>query len=232
MSTLIVVRHGQATYGPDHHDVLSPLGIHQSRRVGQWLAAAGRRPDVIWCGPLNRQVETACHLVAAADPEGNRWPRPVHLEEFREAPMREIFQRSIPQILDEEPELRGASQPEMRMAHVSPTLALRVLERWAADTLDVPSAHSFALFDAQVQRGVARVVEAVDDGACGMVVTSVGPIVLMLRPLLGLDAAAALRLGATVMNAGISELEVTDGRWRLVSFNGADHLAPHERTFI
>ena len=41
MGQLLLVRHGQASFGADDYDVLSPTGWEQGRRLGAHLAAAG-----------------------------------------------------------------------------------------------------------------------------------------------------------------------------------------------
>jgi len=41
MGTLYLVRHGQASFGADNYDVLSPLGHRQAERLGQYLKERG-----------------------------------------------------------------------------------------------------------------------------------------------------------------------------------------------
>ena len=38
MGTIYLVRHGQASFGSDDYDQLSPLGEEQSWHLGQWLS--------------------------------------------------------------------------------------------------------------------------------------------------------------------------------------------------
>lgn len=40
MGTLYLVRHGQASFGADDYDQLSPLGQRQSVRLGEYLRGA------------------------------------------------------------------------------------------------------------------------------------------------------------------------------------------------
>ena len=41
MSTLYLIRHGQASYGEADYDRLSPRGIEQARAIGRWAASVG-----------------------------------------------------------------------------------------------------------------------------------------------------------------------------------------------
>ena len=54
MSVLLLVRHGQASFGAADYDRLSALGERQSRLVGEALAARGVRPDLVVRGSLRR----------------------------------------------------------------------------------------------------------------------------------------------------------------------------------
>ncbi|MAC80713.1 MAG: phosphoglycerate mutase [Rhodobacteraceae bacterium] len=61
MPELIVIRHGQASFGSAEaagYDRLSPLGEDQARMVGAALKASGLRPDRLVTGSLARQKET------------------------------------------------------------------------------------------------------------------------------------------------------------------------------
>src|SRR5688500_9799996 len=64
MSTLYLVRHGQASFGTDNYDLLSPVGEQQVRALGRYFAEAGERIDHIYSGSLRRQTQTA-EIIAA-----------------------------------------------------------------------------------------------------------------------------------------------------------------------
>jgi len=69
MGQILLVRHGQASWGADDYDVLSELGESQAEVVGGWLASAvlgGRAPDVVVHGTLKRQRRSAEIASAAA----------------------------------------------------------------------------------------------------------------------------------------------------------------------
>ena len=54
MSVLLLVRHGQASFGAADYDQLSSLGEEQSRLLGASLAARGVRPDLVLRGSMKR----------------------------------------------------------------------------------------------------------------------------------------------------------------------------------
>ena len=58
MGTLYLVRHGQASFGADNYDQLSPLGWQQSRRLGQYFKERGYQFEAVITGTLQRHDET------------------------------------------------------------------------------------------------------------------------------------------------------------------------------
>ena len=72
MSVLLLVRHGQASWGEADYDRLSPRGVEQSRLLGAALAGRAVRPDVVLRGSLRRHKQTADAAI-----EGAGWEVPV-----------------------------------------------------------------------------------------------------------------------------------------------------------
>jgi broad specificity phosphatase PhoE len=66
MGMVLLVRHGQASFGADDYDVLSEAGLEQSRVLGRFLAAAGIAPEAVVHGAMKRQRDTATAMVSAA----------------------------------------------------------------------------------------------------------------------------------------------------------------------
>jgi len=58
MAELVLVRHGQASFGADDYDKLSELGWRQSRWLGEYFAERGAAFDLVVRGSLRRHAET------------------------------------------------------------------------------------------------------------------------------------------------------------------------------
>ncbi len=59
MSTLTVVRHGQARPFDPNPDQLSALGEEQARALAEYWKRTGVAFDEVWSGSLKRQRQTA-----------------------------------------------------------------------------------------------------------------------------------------------------------------------------
>ena len=58
MSQVLLVRHGQASWGAEDYDVLSGRGVEQSAVLGAALAARGLEPTVLVAGAMRRHHGT------------------------------------------------------------------------------------------------------------------------------------------------------------------------------
>src|SRR5262245_56470517 len=158
MATLLLVRHGQASYGEVDYDRLSVRGQSQAREVGQFLA--GARIDRLFVGPPRRHVDTAA---LAADGAGNL-PLPPTLTPLAEYPAVELIQRLAPKIIAEDAKSASlATAPSRELANEA---FHTILNRWARDEWDdVDGIERVTDFAARVQRGLDRIVRAVRSGA-------------------------------------------------------------------
>src|SRR5579875_2148411 len=64
--SILLVRHGQASFGKSDYDQLSDVGRTQARLLGQFLATRDVKPDRIVSGSLHRQRQTAAGMCVAA----------------------------------------------------------------------------------------------------------------------------------------------------------------------
>ena len=75
MPTVLLVRHGQASFGAADYDVLSELGRRQADIVAASLADRGYRAARLYSGTLRRQQETAAAFGAVGAPALEVEPR-------------------------------------------------------------------------------------------------------------------------------------------------------------
>ena len=217
MTVVLLVRHGQASWGADDYDVLSDLGHEQSRVLGRALTARGVRPDRVVHGTLQRQRETARLLVEAAG-----WDTPVH-EDVGWDEMDHL------QVLDRQPHTFAGDAPTAREFQ---TWFEAATERWTDGGFDHEYDESFPSFTARVASALAKVVDDVGDDATAVVVTSGGPIARVTADLLGGDSDLHRRLAPVVVNASVTKVVVGRRGTTLVSFNGHSHLEAADTSLL
>lgn len=102
MATIYLFRHGQASFGADDYDKLSPLGERQAAVLGQYLREHGITLDAAYSGDLLRQRETT-QLALASQPgavEHRIDPR------FNEIDNDEQVKCLLPELVKTSPQLR------------------------------------------------------------------------------------------------------------------------------
>ncbi|HEY8146636.1 MAG TPA: histidine phosphatase family protein [Kofleriaceae bacterium] len=230
MSSLFLIRHGQASFGADDYDVLSPRGIEQSRALGRHLAAQGERIDAVYVGPRRRHADTAAHLAAAAAEAGMPLPAPAAVAELDEFPAIEMLRLWLPKLAAEDPELAAA------IASGSPGRAAlvafdKVTRAWATGSLDVGDLESFAAFAARVARGLDGIMRGEGRGRRVLVVTSGGPISIAVRGCLDLREEATLRAALALANASTTEIKWRGGETTMFGYNHVHYLPRELLTF-
>lgn len=229
MTTLLLIRHGQASLGAADYDVLSPLGELQARRLGDHLAGMIAPPDLIVAGPRRRQRDTAAHLVAAARARGADFPEPIERAEFDEYPALAVMQQHLQRLAAEDAvlaaevdrlQLHGPGTREHRQAFEA--AFQRMMLHWHEQRVSDPEIEASATFIARVERGLHSLLTV--RRATILVVTSAGPVGVGLRVGLDLDAWSALRASFVVSNSSITELKSRGGPPMLTTFNALPHL--------
>jgi broad specificity phosphatase PhoE len=211
MGMVLLARHGQASFGADDYDVLSDLGVAQSRRLGEWLAANGVEPSAVLHGAMLRQRDTATAMVDAAD-----WSLTLELDEgWNEFDHLGVITRS-PE-LAEDLQDRRAFQKAFEDATA----------RWSGGAFDHEYDESWHAFVGRVGAALGRACER--DGAT-VVVTSGGPIAAACATLVDPDASPAElprlwnHFNTVTVNCGVTRVLVGSTGRRLLTFNEHAHL--------
>src|SRR5882724_13502265 len=110
MSTLFLVRHGQASFLERNYDKLSAKGEEQSRILGSYWAGLKLCFDRVYCGPKVRQRETARIAGETYKSAGLHWPEPTVLPAFDEFQAEAVMERCLPQLVATDPGIRVMHQ--------------------------------------------------------------------------------------------------------------------------
>ncbi|HET6653104.1 MAG TPA: histidine phosphatase family protein [Nocardioides sp.] len=208
MSVLLLVRHGQASWGAEDYDKLSELGEQQATVLGRALRARGGRPDVLVHGRMTRQRETARLLGDAAG-----WPGWQEDEAWDEMNHEEVLQRQHHTFAGDSP-----TREEFQAWFEAAT------DRWTAGRHDHEYTESFSAFGDRVLGALDDLASRLDPSATAVVVTSGGPIARITAELLGGGADLHRRIAPVVVNASVTKVVVGQRGTTLVSFNDHSHL--------
>jgi broad specificity phosphatase PhoE len=216
--SLLLVRHGQASYGAADYDNLSERGHEQSRRLGDWLARGGHAFGAVVVGGMRRHRQTAQAVAAAFAEAGVALPEPREDPGFDEFDHQAVFGAYLAR--DPEHPIAVAS----RSGHPRDVGAMlkAALVAWARDELPgLPE--SWAEFGQRVQSAGER-LEALSEGREVLVLSSGGVISRLAQMALDVPDERAVELNLSLRNSAVSEFHPQGGRLRLGSWNALAHL--------
>ena len=207
MPVVLLVRHGQASFGADDYDVLSEVGRRQSEVVGTELARRGLRGPVSVAGGLRRQQDTALRALPDTPLRiDRRWDEYDHLGLLRRYPSSEVgdgSSRSVQAQLD------------------------AALGSWVDDP-----GGGWAAFADGAEAALRELVADLSSGLDAVVVTSGGVIAAVCARLLGLGADGIVALHRVTVNGAITKLVVGRGGVSLVAFNDHAHFEGADRALL
>ena len=209
MSQVLLIRHGQASWGAPDYDVLSGRGHEQSRVLGKALASRALVPSLVMSGAMRRQQDTADGLVASAG-----WSLQVEVD-------RDWDEMDHQGVLSRQPRTFDGSEPTPREFLTWFDTATR---RWTSGEHDQEYDESFPAFGDRVRSAFDRLLACLGPSETAVVVTSGGPIAWTCADLLDGGVALHVRLAAVILNASVTKVVVGSAGSTLVSFNEHSHL--------
>jgi broad specificity phosphatase PhoE len=215
MGTLYLVRHGQASFGADDYDVLSPLGRQQAVRLGVYFKSKGIVFNAALTGTLHRQISTHDGICEGMEttPQALRWPG---LNEYDSHAVIATVHTG---------KLQKPTTSEQYRQHFR--LLKDGLTQWmngVVSPLGMPSYSDFVL-------GVTSALDHVRQTHEGnvLLVSSGGPISTAVGHILGCSPEATIELNLRIRNSSVTELAFTPKRHMLVTYNTLPHLDSPDR---
>ena len=215
MGNLYLVRHGQASFGSENYDQLSPLGARQCQRLGEYFAAKGRRFDAVITGTLVRHTQSLDAIAAGLGASLNR-PLPTTLQ----LPgLNEYDSHAVIAAVHPEP-LARPDTPELYKHHFG--LLRKGLASWMAGSTQPVGMPSYADFVAGIRAALDRVRSS--GHAEVLMVSSGGPISTAVGQVLSTPPEVTIELNMRIRNSAVTEFVFTPKRHMLLSFNVLPHL--------
>ena len=217
MTSVFLVRHGQASFGAADYDVLSETGLRQARIAGEALRGRVGPVHAVVTGSMRRQRDTAaaCLETMGLAP---RWTEDPAWNEFDHEEVLRVYEPrwADPDRLQRELDATSLGGAFERAFHGA-------VARWSGGAHDAEYRETWPGFLARVDGALSRLPGA--PGEAVLVFTSGGPISAACRAHLGAaDAAAVFAHAFRLANASVTTLEIGPEGTVLAAFNDHSHL--------
>lgn len=224
MGSIYLIRHGQASFGADDYDVLSPTGYRQAEVLGAHLVQLGLSFDRCISGSLFRQRHTAETVMAQLNAKGLTQPELEIDQAFNEFDAEGVIRALLPAMLPDEPEALDIMRNAAHNRTEFQRLFALIIGRWLGGEHDTPPLQSWLSFVAQVQSGLDRILDSAAPNERIAVFTSGGTITALLHLITRMPATQAFELNWQIVNTSLNHLKFRGREVSLASFNSLAHL--------
>lgn len=215
MGTLYLVRHGQASFGAEDYDNLSPLGRQQAVRLGQYWRENGQAFDAVYRGTLRRHAQTLTGIS-----QGLAWV----LNGVQLAGLDEYDSHALIHCLHPEP-LSKPDTPAKKSQHFR--YLCDAMSQWMAGTIKPRGMPSWMEF----YEGVGDALHQIRQQHVGqnvLLISSGGPISAAVAMVMGSDPGVVIGLNMRLHNSAVTEFSFSTKRHSLKTFNSLSHLTSSE----
>ncbi len=216
MTTIYLVRHGQASFGAESYDKLSPNGEQQAKILGQYFDDILKEAPYVVAGSMQRHQQTAKISLAECFPESEI----VTIPAWNEFNHQQVFAQYEPRF--NQPELLKADVAQ----HANPRAYLSkifegAIERWTGGDYHHEYEESWPEFKARVENGLQHLCDelANTQPRYAVVFTSGGVISVAVGKLLGLSPEKTFALNWAIANTSLTTLRLVGNEAQLLSLN-------------
>ncbi len=224
MSTLFMIRHGQASFGQKNYDQLSDLGIAQAKLLGEYYRDLGICFDEYYTGTMLRHLETTDHFFQVFSGEKKPCREFNSSEAFNEYDPESVLRVIIPILIEEDP---GFSRDVENMFTSRKSFQIvfeKAILKWVSGDVQVPGLVSWEEYSSCVQEGIQGIMQSHGKGKKIAVFSSGGPISATIQKALSLSNTASIQVGWQIINSSVTRFKFTNDQIMMMSFNDHAHL--------
>lgn len=227
MSEILIIRHGQGSFGQGDYDNLSEKGYNQSQILAEYLynyRYKNKKIDALYCGTLKRQQQTAQAIINYFKLKDIQLPEPKIDSRLNEYDSITIIKTIFPVLLDDEPSL----EEEIKQIYTDKKAFQRVFEKvmryWVKSQKNYEGIESFPEVKQRVRSAITQIIQENGRGKNIIVVSSGGIIGTIVQMVLGFDDETAMRLTWQIVNTSLTHLRYNEKELILASFNFFPHI--------
>ena len=211
MTTIHLVRHGQASFGKEDYDNLSETGLKQAYLLGQHFKTLNLNFDKIFVGTLKRQIQTYKQIIKSYDTSIELESTPL-LNEY-----------DVKSVLKGFVGGRDLAEPELYDKIVHFELLRNAVKAWTENKIKSFLTETWEEFGIRAEKFLNLINQSIDSN-CVLVVSSGGTISMILKQILSLPSSRFLDFHFQIYNSSYSKIKISHYGMAMSLFNCIAHL--------
>ena len=204
MGQILLVRHGQASFGSSNYDQLSAHGQVQAGLLGRWFAQRGQRVDRVVTGTMVRHQQSAVGCIAelTGAPAQAAWQADGGFNEYDHD---EILHRHRPDFSEPGEVQRFLASTE-NGNRAFQQIFQDAMRRWMGGAHDAEYREAWPAYRRRCVDALHRLVATAGASETAIVFTSGGTIATLCQHVLHMPDQQVFPLNWTLVNSGVTKL--------------------------
>lgn len=219
MATIYLIRHGQAQFGMEEYDALSPTGIEQAKILGDSLVQRNIIPTKIISGAMKRHQQTMEYCLEKMNL--SNLEKSTN-EDWNEFDHRDIIAKYEPRYADLNELKKDIFLDKSPKEKITEVL-MGAVTRWTSGQ-HYDYNESWTTFCERVKNGLQKIEDEAKKEDIIFVFSSGGSISVILQKILDLSIQKTFELQLNIANCSITKLRTSSRGTQLLSFSDYAHF--------
>ena len=202
MTSIYLIRHGQASFGKAEYDCLSELGEQQATHLGASFNKRIEGFDKVVRGSMQRHQQTADGCLLAMQQNNIQPQLDAAWNEYDHQDILAQFDSELTTAQGVKTYMSRQDNPHKALEQVIG----QAFSRWIGSQHNDDYIESWPDYQARIQAALANLVSSIDGQKRVAVFSSGGPIALLSQAILGVPPENLMALNWTLVNCGITKL--------------------------
>lgn len=222
MSKIYLIRHGQASFGAQNYDQLSPIGYQQATLLGQYLAQKQFNIQDVVIGGMKRHLQTAENSVEPIN-YSKDFILDTNWNEYDHTKILSNYNPEYAQIDAIVKDIGHLPNPMEAFQNIFEN----AIRRWVSNEFSDDYAESWNQMVERTYNGFERIHTNISSDHSVLVFTSAGTISALLSKIQNLSLEETLKIQWEMPNCGITTLAYQNGKYHVDTIAQIEHFSEH-----
>jgi broad specificity phosphatase PhoE len=227
MATIFLIRHGQAQFGMEEYDALSPTGIEQAKILGKSFVERKIIPTKIISGAMKRHQQTMDYCLETMQLSTTE---KITNNDWNEFDHRDIIAKYEPRYSDLNELKKDIFLDKSPKEKITEVL-VGAVTRWTSGQFNDYN-ESWTTFCERVIKGLQKIENESQKEDVVFVFSSGGSISVIMQKILDLSVQKTFEMQLNIANCSITKLRTSSRGTQLLSFSDYAHFDGEDKKWL